>query len=60
MIDGIIEHTIQYDRNTAYSLRNQFLDKLYKTVFDPSIVLFENNCPYMSKYLVILIKADSI
>ena len=41
-------------------LRNQFWDKLYKTVFDPSIDLFENNCPYMSKYLALLIKAEPI
>ena len=54
--------------NTLYSmigtrrtvLRNQFWDKLYKTVFDPSIDLFENNCPYMSKYLALLIKAEPI
>ena len=59
MIDGIIEHTIQYDRNTAYSAEKSVFGQTIQTVFDPSIVLFENNCPYMSKYLVILITADS-
>ena len=56
----IMEHTIQYDRNTTNSAEKSVLGQTIQNSFDPSIVLFENNCPYMSKYLAILIKAEPI